>query len=232
MVSGHGRRGEPSGGDPLAGRLRDTLAAPGALFERLQGRPAWGEALLAVMAIGLLAMLLTPGHLFVDAARDAIRQAGDGAAAVPPESLARWARLSGAAGVVVGTAMVAFGAAGLLTLLFGGPDGRRASYRQHLAVAAHVLLIPVLGMLASLPLRIATGDPAARLTVAVLLPVFEPGTFALRLAVGVDVFALWAVVLAALGVSRVHPAVRWPRALATLLVLYLAILATAAWLAA
>jgi hypothetical protein len=206
-------------------RVVDVFVAPGRLFEYFRERTPWGGPLLIAMAIGALLVLLVPTELFVEQARESMRQAGDTAGPLPdPETLAGFGRIAGMVGNLVGTPILAFGLAGILTLVFSVVGSRGAAYRQYLAVVTHSMLILSLGGLITLPVQISSGNLNARLSLALLAPFLEQGTFAYRVLHGLDIFTLWALVVVALGVSVINRGTSWARSAALLVGSYLVLL--------
>src|SRR5687768_8065843 len=92
-----------------------------------------------------------------------------------PEEIVRWGRYLEVLSALAAHPLVAFGIAGLLTLVFSWLRHGRGTFRQYLAVASHALLISALGTLVALAIRLATGDHGAQPTVARLLSLAGPG---------------------------------------------------------
>jgi hypothetical protein len=217
---------------PLGRRVADTFVAPGRLFEHFRVQTPWAAPLLIAVAVGVVIVFLIPQELFVEQARESLRQAGTAGTQMPdPETVAGFARIAGSAGVVFGTPITAFTVAGVLALIFSVLGGGPARYVQYLAVTTHTMLITTLGGLVTLPVQILSGDLGTRLSLGLLVPFVEPGTFASRLLNGVDVFAIWALIVAALGTSVLNRRVSWGAAAAVLAGLYLMLLAAFAALA-
>jgi hypothetical protein len=217
---------------PLSARVFDAVRAPGRLFRFFLLRTPWADATAVAVALAVAAVLLTPQWLFVARAREVLPTAGvDPAALPPPETLATHARLLGALGAAVGTPTVIFVTAALLALLFTRIGRGRARFLAYLAVSAHAMLIPALGALATLPLRVALADPDARLSAALLAPRGSEGTAAHRVLDGLEVFTLWTLVLLALGVAELNVNVSRRNALVVVLGMYLVAIGGAALMA-
>jgi hypothetical protein len=110
----------------------------------------------------------------------------------------------------------AFVIAGVTAVIFSfilGDDGR---YRQYLSVTAHALLIPALGGLATLPLRIARRNPQLTLNLGLFVPGVE-GTYLANLLTILDLFLLWGYVVLALGVHEIDRRRSWGSAAGILL---------------
>jgi hypothetical protein len=211
---------------PLHRRVLDLFVAPGTLFHHFREHTPWAGPLLIAMALGMAAVLLVPQEVFVEQARESVRQAGGTGGQMPdPETLAGFARLGGAVAVLIVTPLAALIAAGVLTLVFSTLGGGEAHFRQYMAVTTHCMLITALGGLVTLPIQIARADLTARLSLALLAPVLDPGSFAFRFLQGLEIFTLWALVVAALGVSVLNRRVSWGGASAIVLGIYLLVVA-------
>ena len=210
---------------PVPGLPRRVLAvfvSPGELFEHLRERPVWGTAMLLVVALNLATVSLMPAELFEEQIRSSIEQSGAEAGDVPldMDTMVTIGRYSGIAGAGLMGAVLAFAVAAVMSFVFAtllGDDGR---YRQYLSVAAHALIVSSIGGLLVTPLRISQGDMQLVLSVGTLLPFLEDG-FARTFLNLLDLFTLWAVMLAALGATRIHPARHWGSAFAILAVAWL-----------
>jgi hypothetical protein len=216
---------------PLGRRVVDTFVAPGRLFEHFRAHTPWVGPLLIAIAAGLLIVFVIPHELYVEQARETIRRTPVGTEMPSAETLAGFARAAGAASVVFGAPIAAFVLAGILTLVFSVLGGGDARYVQYLAVATHTMLISALGGLVALPVQLMTGNLEARLSLGLLAPFLEPGSFAAHFFNGLDIFGVWAIVVTGLGVHVVNRRPSWGVATAILLGLYLAVLAIMAGIA-
>jgi hypothetical protein len=207
----------PVAGYPLHRRVLDVFVSPGHLFEHFRERTPWVGPLIIAIVAGLLVVMLIPQDLFVAQAREAMRGAAQqGAQMPPPEQMATYARVFGSAGVALGTPIMAFAFAGVLALVFSVIGGGNAGYAQYLAVTTHSFLITSLGGLVTLPVQILRGDLETRLSLVLFAPFLETGTLAYRVLQGLEVFTIWALVVAALGVAVVNRRTSWGSATAIL----------------
>jgi len=217
---------------PLPRRAVDVFVAPGQLFAHFRDRTPWVGPLLIAIAVGIAIILVIPSELFVEQARESIRRAGDAAAQMPDAAtLAGFARIAGAASVLVATPLMAFASAGVMALLFSVLGGGEAKFRQYLAVVTHSMLITALGGVVTLGIQLLLGDLEARLSLALLTPFLDDRSFAFRILSGLDVFSLWAIVVAALGISIVNRRTTWAVASVVLLGIYVTLLAGVAAIA-
>lgn len=208
-------------------RVWELLVAPGRLFDRLRERPAWIGAVVLMVATAVLTTFLLPEELLREAATASMPE---DATAEQVETAARFARIGGYAGSVVGPPLSVAAVAGVLLFFYNLVLGGAARYRQLVAVTGHALLIPTLGGLAMVPLLIATGDPQTALAMHLLVPGLEEG-FLFRLLRGLGVFGLWTSVLLGLAVSRVYPERRFGTSAGVVLALYVGMKASWALLA-
>jgi hypothetical protein len=183
----------------LPRRILLVLVAPGALFQRLREHPMSLATLLVGAALMAVSSLLIPGEIWEGAVREQLLEAGQDL----PDDLgmvAQVGRIAAVLGPLVAWPLLALTAAGVYFLLFVLGMGYEGRYRQYLSVVAHALLVPALGALALVPLRIVTEDPQFSLTLGLLAPPGEGGF--LRAWLGLlDLFNLWAYVLIGIGAA-------------------------------
>jgi hypothetical protein len=212
-----------------------TLARPSTGLASLPDRPRLAVALLASTVLALASAAVVVPHTDYGQGE---APAADDTSGQPPaepteyeqEQRALTARKLGELGDWAGAALLpsllAAGAAAALALGFR-LAGARAAYRPALAVAAHGMVPLWIARLLAVPGALARA-PVPRAEVAHLLPSSPaallgpdaPPALAGALS-GLDLFALWAVWLVALGMAKVTGASR-ARALVTTLALYLA----------
>jgi hypothetical protein len=220
--------GDAAGLPNLLVRAGQVFVAPGRLFGRLRDRPAWAGALALAVAVAVAATLLVPEELFrefmlsqmpADAPADAVQSQVDA------QVRFRW--VPPLVGMPLGAAITAGILLFIYNLLLGG-EGR---YRQLVAVSSHALLIPAVGEMVTVPLRIQTQSFETSLALHLLAPGLEEG-FLLFFLQGLNVFALWASVVIGVGVSRVYPRSSAGSASAVVVGLFLALAAGGAALRA
>jgi hypothetical protein len=185
--------------------LVDVFVRPIRLFEQLRREPAWTLPLLTAIAVGILVIVLLPDQVFVDSMQGATTRRG-----VPvtitsdPDVIARWERIRLSLGVFVTHPVKALMLGGFLTLVFGKLLGGAGGFREHFAIAAHVLLISALGALLALPFQVSNADPSWQPSLALLLPNLATLGVIGRVLVLVNPFTLWMLVTAAIGVAVVN----------------------------
>lgn len=176
-----------------------TFVAPERLAEALKDHPRWLVPLLVGAALVVLATVLIPAELWVEMIRRQMLTSGQ---TMPegfdPAAMGTFQRIGAIVAGAVFWFVWALVMAGLATLVFGfflGDDGR---FRQYLSVTAHALLIPAVGGLLTVPLRLAQVDPTLTLHVGLFLPVDEG--YLANLLRSLDLFVLWSWLVLAVGV--------------------------------
>jgi hypothetical protein len=186
----------------LLWRIGGVFARPRRLFEQLREDPSWLGPLLVTVIAGILAIVLLPDRVFVEAMEGARTRRGDAVLiTTDPAVVAMWERIRLSLGVAVTHPLKAVMLAGMLTLLFGRLLRWPAGFWHYLSITTHAMLISALGALLVLPLQIARADPSLHPSTAWLVPGIEPATSAGRALGAVDLFTLWMVVVLAVGVA-------------------------------
>jgi hypothetical protein len=216
--------------------LLSTLARPArGVTDAADRRRSLAALLAATLAALAFAWVAVPRTDFETAASAALDR-GPKAAEMTPhereEALATARKLGTVglyAGAALGPTLAALGAAAVLWLAFRVAGGR-PGFAPTLAVAAHGLLPLAIASLLAIPAVLVRAPvPAAELeallpsSLAALLPAGRPGPLAAA-AAGIDLFALWAAFLVALGMARAAGTTR-VRAFAVVGVLWLSQLA-------
>jgi hypothetical protein len=80
-------------------------------------------------------------------------------------------------------------------------DGTPAQFRQALAIAVHATVVLVVGQLIITPISYVRESLSSPLTLAALIPGLDEGTLPARFFGVLDLFALWWMVLLAIGVA-------------------------------
>jgi len=217
---------------PLHRRVLDVFVAPGRLFEHFRHATPWVGPLVISVVVGLIVVFAIPQELYVEQARETMRNAPAGAELPAAETLAGFGRLAGAASVLFGVPIGAFVMAGVLALIFGVFFSGEARFTQFLTVVTHTQLIGALGALVTLPVQLATGSLETRLSLALLVPGLGTESVAGRVLAGLDLFTLWTVVVVGLGVAIVNRKPSWAAASAILFAVQFAIVAAFAAVAA
>jgi len=204
--AGHGNAADDTQPFPNLGvRVVQLFTSPAELFDHLRRRPEWLGAILLVIAISILYQILTPAELLhevilkglpPDATAEAIAAAQKGAAF--------FEKFRYVLAVVMPWPIFA-AIAGLLVVLYTFLLGGEGTFRQAFAAISHVSLIPAIGSLLTLPLALAKHDLQLSLSLHLLAPGLDPGTYFYRVLAGLNVFGLWATVVLGIAVSRIYP---------------------------
>ena len=209
---------EPPPRPSFFSRLWMVFAQPADLFRALAANPAWFPMAAFVSVVVGLSMALIPAEAFYETI----------AANMPPEQLAEMRDVPMALikwpWVVVATGAVLIGPV-ILSLvsyvIFVFMRGDRATFRQHLCVMTHAGIITAFGSLLVVPIRISTMNVQEVLAVGDLVP-FLDGYVSKALNL-LDLFALWATVVAGLGLAVIDPRRRWGTTAAVLVLILLAL---------
>ncbi len=197
-------------------RIWMVLFQPAELFQALSANPAWFPMAAFVALVAAASMAVIPAEAFYETI----------AASMPPEQLSelrdvslfwlKWPWVVAVAAIApVGTVVLSL----LSYAIFVFLRGDRATFRQHLCVMAHAGVITALGSVLLTPLRMGTGNVQESLAVGDLTP-FLDGYLYNVLSL-LDLFAIWATVVAGLGLSVIDPRRRWGPTAATLLLVFL-----------
>ena len=206
---------------PLHRRVLQTFFSPRELFQSFGESPPWLGPLLLSVAVAMVLVLAAPDVAFVEMSEGAVTRRGEPVVITSsPEEIARFGRLYGLLVALVREPLFAFAAAGALALVFSVfsevPHGE-ATYRQYLAITTHVFLIGALGSLVALGVAALRGGELEAVSPALLLPSPDPGSYLFRLLSSVDIFSVWALAVAALGVSLVNRRRSWASAAGVLI---------------
>lgn len=184
----------------LAVRVVQLFVAPGRLFDRLRERPAWLGAILLAVAAGAVTLWVIPEEIVREFFRSQIP------AEAPQDAVQRQVDLQYRFRFIHPLLLVPLTivlTAGVLLFVFNLLLGGEARFKQLFAATAHAFVIPALGGLALVPLKIQTGDFQRSLALHWLVPGMEEG-FLYYLLQGMDFFALWGAVVLGIGVSRIY----------------------------
>lgn len=209
---------------PLPRRIVRTFFSPGELFREIrQGTPPWAGPLAVSILAAMVVVAAMPQDAFVALTEHAVNRRGEPVQVTSdPAAIARYGRMLGMIVALVRQPLTAFALAGALALVSAVLLRGRASYLQYLAVTTHALLITALGSLLAAGIALVRGGQPERVSLATLVPAFAPGTLGARILEGVDLFTVWALLFAALGISAINGSRSWRRAAGVLVGAYLA----------
>ena len=197
-------------------RLWMVFAKPGELFEALAANPAWFPvAAFSGLVIGV-SMAVLPAEAFYETATANMQPEQVSEMRDVPSALIKWPWVG--AVMLLGPVIPVF--LSLVSyVIFVFMRGDRATFKQHLCVMAHTGIITAVGSLLVAPIRIATLNVQESLALGDLTPFLDGYVYnVLNL---LDLFALWATVMAGLGLSVIDPRRRWAPTAAVLLLIFL-----------
>lgn len=221
-----GRRLSETQAAPLPGlptRFVQVFVSPGALFEGLVERPAWGGAIVLGAGLILVGAVLLPPELYLAALRQRFLEQGQPV----PDGIERGVsliRFGGAAVGFVAWFVMMAALAGLVTFVFAFIMGDQGTYRHYLAVVVHAQLVAATSTLLLVPLKIMAEDIRLLLSVGTFAFFLKDG-YLVRFLSLLDLFGLWAWVLVGLGAAKIGRREGWTSVAAGLLVIPIGIAA-------
>lgn len=190
---------------PLGARVRETFLAPARLFSSFDDVPPWADVLAIATILAVAVAISEPAETYLALVEDPVTRRGEPVEITSsPAQVVLFGRVMSGMNAVVGHPLIAFGIAGLLSLVFTVIGRGSISFRQYLAIAAHGLLILSVGMVVALLLRLLTGNPDALPTLGAILPIAPESTWAGRVLDGINLFTLWMLGVVALGVASLE----------------------------
>jgi len=211
--------GEPPPRPAFVRRLWMVFVQPGDLFRALARNPAWFPVAAFMALVVGASMFLLPGEAFESMWDN-----------VPPEQRDQMPELP--AGLMramftgfffVGTLIFPVLISLVTYVIFVFIRGDRATFRQHLCVNAHVGVITALGALFMVPLRMRSLDFQQTLSIGSFFR-FLPEGFVASMLGGIDLFTLWACIVAGIGLAAIDER-RSAKSTATILVAVLVLFA-------
>jgi hypothetical protein len=196
--------------------MLQVFYAPGALCVKLRDRPVWVAALLLGGVFVAASFFFVPAEMWERTFREQMINSGR---TLPAGfEMGGVTRVLGTVGGVFSWFVLAFFLAGVVTVVFHFLLGDEGRYLQYLSVIAHALLIPAIGALLVLPLKLAQSDPRLTLNLALFVPA-SGDAYWLRVLRMLDLLMIWAYVVMGVGISRVDARRGWGGAAAFLIVL-------------
>lgn len=209
-------------------RLWMVFVKPRKLFRALVANPAWFPMALFAAFLAAVGMAVLPQNTFFDGDPGGVLSEQDVALLRDMSTRIMWS--SAVLILVLGlVAPVMLSSVSYVIFGFMSGDratfkrffvrGDRATFKRHLCVMSHAGIITAIGSLLVVPTRIANGNPTATLALSDLTPFLDgyPYNVLSRL----DLFALWATVVAALGLLVIDPGRRWGPTAAALVPIYM-----------
>jgi hypothetical protein len=193
-------------GAPFRSRIRDTFLAPSRLAHDLRQSAPWLDVLLVSTAVALLSIALMPDEVFMESMQNPVTRRGDPVEITSsPEAVARWGRGMGMLATIATHPLIAFTLAGILTLLFSVLGRGRASFQEYLALSAHGLLIPALGTLIAVAIRLVTGAATGSLGITAFFDPADAPNLMIAVLLATDPFIIWMMAAVAIGAHSLEP---------------------------
>ena len=193
-------------------RLWMVFAQPRDLFRELVLNPAWFPVAVLVALVTGVSMFLIPVEAFEAFGGNIPPEQRDQMPDLPPEFF----RAMTSAGALAVTLLFPVVISVVTYVIFVFIRGDRATFRQHLCVNAHTGVISALGALFMIPLRARNLDFDQTLSVGSFFG-FLPEGYLAGLLGGIDLFALWACIVAGIGLAAIDER-RSAKSTATILV--------------
>lgn len=211
---------------PLTQRIRDTFLHPAELFAGLRTNPQWADVLGIATLIAAIAMAAEPAEFYLQQMEDPVTRRGTPVELdSPPSQIVLWGRVMAIFNAVVAHPFLAFAGAGMLMLIFRVMRRGEGSFVQYLSVASHALLITSLGMIATVLLRVVSGDAAMMPTVGALAGLSTQSALGSVLH-GINLFTVWMLVVMGIGVAVLQRRVERSGPVGLLIGIYLVVTVT------
>ena len=170
-----------------------VFVQPGELFRALGKNPAWFPMAVFV-AVGMAGVTGS----YPDEVWEA-QMAASGQEVV--EGMATVVRIAAAAGTFFVMAFVVPPLISAFTcVVFVFLRGDNATYKQHLSVVSHAGIVMLVGSLVNMPLQVLSGDLETVLSLGTFLPFLSDG-FLLAFLNQLQLFLLWTIVVAGIGLA-------------------------------
>ena len=190
---------------PFFHRLWMVFVQPGDMFRALSLNPAWFPMAVVAALIGAGAMWVIPPELFLDAAIDR----------VPPDQAEELAtqfeqvptivyKASAVGGVALVSLIFPVILSAVTYVIFVFIRGDNSTYRQHICVVAHTGIITGVGTALNAFVQLRSGDLTQTLAVGTFFP-FLPDGYFIDFLLALDLFQLWAAVVAGIGLAVADP---------------------------
>ena len=183
----------------LGRRIAQTFTAPRRLGESVRESAPWIDVLLITLAIALVSIATMPDEVFTASMDDAVTRRGEPVEITsPPEQVAAWGRGMAMLGVIATHPIIAVTVAGLLALVFTLAGKSKAGFREFLSLTCHAMLIPALGTIIAVAVRLITGVGSDSPGVGAYFSPGEASNLFLAALVAIDPFIIWMLVVVAI----------------------------------
>lgn len=173
-------------------RLWMVFVQPGELFRALGQNPAWFPMALFVAVCAGAMMGALPDEFWEAQMAISGQEVGEVAAV--------FARIAAVAGTTLVFLVIPVVISLVTYVMFVFMRGDSAVFKQHLSVISHTGIVSLVGMLVSLPLWIRGGSFEEVLSIGTFFP-FLPDGFLYYFLNQMQLFTLWAIVVAGIGLA-------------------------------
>ncbi|MBA3231836.1 MAG: hypothetical protein H0T05_03360 [Acidobacteria bacterium] len=207
----------------LLARLVGIITAPTDTYRSVVTHPRW----LGMLALTTLFTVgMTTGFMLTEVGQNAwLDSVLTGSAA--PEQVQAMERVAPFAGYIAGVSILVAAplmllvVAGILFAVFNAALGGTATFKQIFTVAVPAGAIGVLAQLFTVPLNYMRESLTSSTSLAVMLPMLEPNSFAAKFAGAIDLFLIWQVVVLAIGLGVLYRRRTQPIAMSLLAIYFL-----------
>ncbi len=188
-------------------RIVNVFVAPSVVFQFLAGRPLWAAPLiLMTLYSGALNFAVVSTSAGEAALKEQIMSSPQ-AAQMPEErmgtALAMGKTFAGI-GALIFVPLITFVGAGILYILFSIGLGGEGTFKQTLAVYTHAGLIYLVTGLIGTSIVLMKGSFKSSTSLAAFLPFLEETSFVYKVLQGLDLFIMWQLAVASIGMAIIH----------------------------
>lgn len=188
-------------------RIINIFVAPSRVFQFLAGNPVWAAPLiLMTLYSGALNFTVVSTSAGEAAMREQIMSSPQ-AAQMPPERLTQALTIGktmAGVGALIAVPVITFIGAGILYLLFSIVLGGEGTFKQTLAVYTHAGLIYLVTGLVATSIVLMKGSFKSSTSLAAFLPFLEETSFIYKFLQGLDLFIMWQLAVASIGMAIIH----------------------------
>lgn len=193
-------------------RFIGIITSPRSTFQQVVAHPRWlGMYLLTAVIIAFCAALPMTTEAGKQAAVDQqVSQREAFGMEVSDEAYAQIQQTTTflpymtAAGAFFGSLFMSLILSAILWAVFNAAMGGDASYKQILAVFVHSGVISALGQMFTGPVNYFRGAVTSATSLGALLPIFDDQSFLGRLVGMIDLFAVWGIIVLAIGLAVLY----------------------------
>ena len=196
---------EPPPRPAFFNRLWMVFVQPGELFKALALNPAWFPVALFAALVAAASTWLIPAELYQEIALQSVQGQTNSDAPVQITQVPPIVFSASAMGFAFLASLVFPVVLSVVTyVIFVFIRGDQATFKQHLSVVAHTGIITSVGGTLNAFVNARAGDLTQVLSVGTFFPFLPEGYFT-DILLALDLFALWAAVVAGIGLVAMDP---------------------------